>query len=276
MITPKPRLTPSITADKQICADISQRIKDVLASKSPLPTRATTPYFDRLHARDTNLDDQVEKLRRDKEPHPSNIPTLDDIMQKKVKWALQEAKGSIVDKFNMVIGCNDIRTLRDKQWLNDEVINFYTQLLMERAANDEKRPKIHCYNTFFYSTLADSGYARIRRWTKRVDIFSKDFLIIPVHLGVHWCCAIINFRKKRIEYYDSLFGSNRRCFTLLRDYLEQESLDKKKCSFDQSGWQDYEAKDIPGQANGYDCGYLPAHLPNTQAVQNHLILVKKT
>ncbi|KAI8055210.1 hypothetical protein BDF22DRAFT_373480 [Syncephalis plumigaleata] len=175
-------------------------------------------------------------------------------MQKKIKWALTEAKGPIIAKFNITVNCHDIHTLRDRQWLNDEIINFYTQLLMERANNDEKRPKIHCYNTFFYSTLNDTGYTRVRRWTKRVDIFTKDFLIIPVHLGMHWCCAVVNFRKKRIEYYDSLFGSNRHCFTLLRDYLQKESLDKRKCEFNMDDWQDYEAKDIPGQANGYDCG----------------------
>lgn len=29
--------------------------------------------------------------------------------------------------------------------------------------------------------------------------------MIPVHVqGCHWTCACINFRKKRIEYYDSM------------------------------------------------------------------------
>lgn len=29
--------------------------------------------------------------------------------------------------------------------------------------------------------------------------------MIPVHVqGCHWTCACINFKKKRIEYYDSM------------------------------------------------------------------------
>lgn len=34
-------------------------------------------------------------------------------------------------------------------------------------------------------------------------------MIVPMNLGnQHWVCAAINFRRKRIEYYDSLGGHN--------------------------------------------------------------------
>lgn len=78
---------------------------------------------------------------------------------------------------------------------------------------------------------------------------------------MHWCCAAINFRKKRFEYYDSLYGKNRKCLQLLRSYLESESLDKKKTAYDTQEWIDYIPsvflvliQDIPGQENGFDCG----------------------
>ena len=39
----------------------------------------------------------------------------------------------------------------------------------------------------------------------QIDIFALDFLIVPVHVGgSHWCLGVINFREKRLEYYDSL------------------------------------------------------------------------
>ena len=47
-------------------------------------------------------------------------------------------------------------------------------------------------------------------------------------MGMHWCLSVINFKKKRFEYYDSLFGQNDRCLTLLKEYIINESLDKKK------------------------------------------------
>ena len=81
-----------------------------------------------------------------------------------------------------------------------------------------------------------------------------DLIVLPVHLGSHWCCAAINFKKKRIEYYDSLHGNNPTAFRLLRAYLEEESMDKLKKPFDLNGWTDYSPKDIPAQQNGYDCG----------------------
>ena len=46
----------------------------------------------------------------------------------------------------------------------------------------------------------------------QIDIFSLDKVIVPVHLGSHWCLAVINIRDKRFEYYDSLGGPNAQCF----------------------------------------------------------------
>ncbi|KAI8812089.1 hypothetical protein BJ742DRAFT_674201, partial [Cladochytrium replicatum] len=169
----------------------------------------------------------------------------------------------LIDKFNVSLKRADLLTLRDGQWLNDEVINFYGQLMMERATNaqcgsakhnSESYPNIHFFNTFFYSTLRDQGYDRVKRWTRKFDIFAKDYVILPVHLGVHWCCAVINFKRKRLEYYDSMHGNNSQCFQLLRLYLNKESMDKKKTEFNFEGWVDFAPKNIPAQTNGYDCG----------------------
>jgi sentrin-specific protease 1 len=39
----------------------------------------------------------------------------------------------------------------------------------------------------------------------QIDIFSKDVILIPVnHNNSHWTGAAINFRRKRIESYDSM------------------------------------------------------------------------
>ncbi|KAI9364484.1 hypothetical protein DFJ73DRAFT_788926 [Zopfochytrium polystomum] len=160
----------------------------------------------------------------------------------------------IVTGFSVELKRADIRTLRNGQWLNDEIINFYGELIMERAKNTPKLPQLHYFNTFFLPTLRDQGYSMVRRWTRKFDLFAKELVIIPVHLGMHWCCSIINFKKKRIEYYDSLHGSYNIIFKVLRDYLASESMDKKKKPFDFEGWTDYAPKSIPAQRNGYDCG----------------------
>ena len=55
------------------------------------------------------------------------------------------------------------------------------------------------YNGFFSflsistveKTEMEKRHARVKRSTKNVDIFTKDFLIVPVHLTNHWILAII-------------------------------------------------------------------------------------
>ena len=90
----------------------------------------------------------------------------------------------------------DIATLGQQNWLNDEVVNAYFQLLADRSK--KKGPKVHSFNTFFYPKLIKTGHASLRRWTKKVDLFSMDFVLIPIHLGMHWCLAVGTLRILKI------------------------------------------------------------------------------
>lgn len=84
----------------------------------------------------------------------------------------------------------DIITLQPQTWLNDEVVNAYFHIIVERSR--KTGPKIHAFNTFFYPKLMKTGHASVRRWTKKVDLFTIDIILIPVHLGMHWCLAVRN------------------------------------------------------------------------------------
>lgn len=209
----------------------------------------------------------------------------------------------LVTGFNTELTRQDLQRLRDTEWLNDEVINFYLSLLKQRsddrlkkadaqqAAAGEAWPRVHFLNTFFYPLLSDKGgynYARVQKWTRRIDLFAMDRVVVPIHLGNHWCLAVINLqdrytqqhstptrvrthvlvcrarlltdttrhhqRNRRFEYYDSLGSSNRECLQRLRRYLQDEARDKKKIELDLADWGDHQPKDIPLQKNGYDCG----------------------
>ena len=88
----------------------------------------------------------------------------------------------VVKNFSMTISAKDFSRFSGRQWLNDEIINFYGAMVMERAIkNQELYPKIHVFTTYFYEKLK-GGYAGVRRWTKNFDIFEKDFIIIPIHM----------------------------------------------------------------------------------------------
>lgn len=156
----------------------------------------------------------------------------------------------------------DIATLKGLQWLNDEIINFYMDLIVTRGKLDNY-PSAYAFNTFFFPKLMSGGHSALARWTRRVDIFKHDFLFIPVHLGMHWCMIIIDLPEKTITYYDSMGGHDRGSLQKVLQYLVDESRDKKKQVFDTSDWQLITAKDIPHQMNGSDCGMFSCMFAET-------------
>jgi hypothetical protein len=41
--------------------------------------------------------------------------------------------------------------------------------------------------------------------TDQVDLFDQDMFIFPINVqGLHWTAGVVDLRKKRIEYYDSM------------------------------------------------------------------------
>ncbi|OCF59786.1 hypothetical protein L486_02459 [Kwoniella mangroviensis CBS 10435] len=150
-----------------------------------------------------------------------------------------------------------IRRLKNGTWLDDEIMNFYGALMVERA-NQIGTLKVHAFNSFFYQRISETGYSAVKRWTKRVDIFSKDLVVFPVNIGnMHWTACAINLAKKRIEYFDSMgdYGNHRAgIFKRIRGYLNDEHQDKKKKPFDFSGWTNEFNENTPQQDNGSDCG----------------------
>jgi len=135
--------------------------------------------------------------------------------------------------------------------LNDEVINQYMDLITERSPNT-----VYAFNTFFYLALSDKGYCHVSRWTKKIDIFSKKKLFIPVHVEEenHWCLVCVNFTERSIKYFDSLGGRNFKCLKLILKYLMLEYDDKKGKDFQASGWILMNVKNCPQQMNLWDCG----------------------
>uniref|UniRef100_A0A8D0HLM0 SUMO specific peptidase 2 n=1 Tax=Sphenodon punctatus TaxID=8508 RepID=A0A8D0HLM0_SPHPU len=182
---------------------------------------------------------------------------LTENMEREVANALCHGRPdeTLSTAFKLKITRGDIQTLRNHQWLNDEVINFYMNLLMERSKKSGF-PSLHAFNTFFYPKLNSGGYRTVKRWTKRVDLFKQDIILVPVHLRVHWGLAVIDTRRKSIKYFDSMGQNGHRvCVTLLR-YLQEESKAKRNLDILTSEWTLYSMKphEIPQQLNGSDCG----------------------
>lgn len=166
-------------------------------------------------------------------------------------WRGGSKNDMLAQKFNLNITRADLQTLSGLNWLNDEVINYYMEMIKERGSEEEHLPNTHVMNTFFIPKLMQAGHAGVRRWTRKVDIFAYDLIMVPVHVGnVHWCMAIMNLRDKWIRYYDSMGSPNPQVLEALQRYLEEESMDKRKQSFDTSSWTIESVRDCPRQHNG--------------------------
>ncbi|KAH8280573.1 hypothetical protein KR018_010278 [Drosophila ironensis] len=164
----------------------------------------------------------------------------------------------IIEKFRLIVKCADFKTLDVKGWVNDTIINFYMNLIMERSEGSlGKLPRVYAMNTFFMTRLGEGGYQAVSRWTRNVDIFSKDIVLIPIHYKrIHWSIVAIDFREYSIKYYDSMGCTNRKMLKTLTSYLQSESLDKRGTPFDvrQLVIESLSASQVPQQKNGSDCG----------------------
>ncbi|KAJ1652606.1 SUMO1 sentrin specific peptidase 1 [Dispira simplex] len=246
--TPHTVFTPAINPEPW-AATLRQRIVKAVTQR-PTPIKPVTPALERLLAREARIDETISQ-RQQRAAH-DNFPNLPVGAEEKILKAL--ASHSVVEAFNIPIRGNDLQTLQDSRWLNDEIVNFYLNLLVQRSQTSPAYPTLHTFNTFFYSKLQEHGYVKVRRWSRKTDIFAKDLVIIPVHLPGHWTCIVVDMHNKCINYYDSMLGNNEKGFALIRSYLAQEYAAKKGGEFDFTGWQDCTPKDIPQQRNGHDCG----------------------
>lgn len=221
------------------------------------PPKPFSPSHDRLRLSARHRDEAIEKRLRPK--LPKVLPPDADTQV----HALLCKKGVISKVARESVNDRDLSRLLPGQWLNDEIINFYGAMILTRSESNRdptakrKMLDVHYLSTFFWPKLKNEGYeqGRLAKWTKKIDIFSKDVILIPInHNNSHWTGAAINFRRKRIESYDSMNLDRHQVFKALRSYLDSEHRNKRKKPFDFTGWQNHNPEDTPQQENGYDCG----------------------
>ncbi|PPQ63528.1 hypothetical protein CVT24_004756 [Panaeolus cyanescens] len=241
-----------------------ERAKSTL--NSPRPPKPYIPAIEELEVRRKKKVAELDS-RLAIPSIPSALPPVDD---QEVTSLLK--KRGVISKFaREQVSDTDLRRLGPGQWLNDELINFYgalilsksEALLQEAKAKKGKALDIHYFSTFFWSKLVNEGYekGRLAKWTKKIDIFAKDVILIPVnHNNAHWTAAAINFKQKRLESYDSMATLDQGVFKVLKSYVEAESLNKKKKPFDWDGWVDWAPETTPQQENGFDCGVFTCQI----------------
>ena len=95
-----------------------------------------------------------------------------------------------------------IKCLQPEIFLNDTIIEFYLHYIQHQLQPKQKE-QVHIFNTFFYTKLTNNlgihltaentktQHSLVSKWTKNVDLFTKDFILVPIHDHAHWFLAII-------------------------------------------------------------------------------------
>ncbi|XP_063117262.1 sentrin-specific protease 2 isoform X1 [Cavia porcellus] len=204
-----------------------------------------------LEAKEKNFTGKERDRRTD------DLLELTEDMEKEVSNALGHGPQDEIlsSAFKLRITRGDIQTLKNYHWLNDEVINFYMNLLVERNKK-QGYPALHAFSTFFYPKLKSGGYQAVKRWTKGVNLFEQELILVPIHRKVHWSLVVMDLRKKCLKYLDSMGQKGHRICEILLQYLQDESKTKRNIDLNLLEWTRYSMKphEIPQQLNGSDCG----------------------
>ncbi|XP_029356910.1 sentrin-specific protease 5-like [Echeneis naucrates] len=194
--------------------------------------------------------DVLEYLKKNGNPDLSKrgLDIKGEMTRYRLGLASAPIAGFMVMYNKHTLSLEDLGTLEEQNWLNDQVINMYGELIMEATQH-----KVHFFNSFFHKQLVAKGYDGVKRWTKKVDLFSKWLLLIPIHLEIHWSLVAVTMATKTISYYDSQGIVFRHTTDNIMKYLLSEAREKEHTAF-QKGWKITIIKGIPQQKNDSDCG----------------------
>lgn len=181
----------------------------------------------------------------------------------------------------------ELSNLREHACLNDTVVHFQSSYLKTQSS-ESSETSCYIFNSFFFTALHNGkelDYERVRKWTKYVDLFSTETVIVPVNANEHWFLLVVlnlpqlgnaadhqaltlNLRareKPTIIFFDSVKAGrekNGRVFgNILREYLCREWMSRKSTSYRSRKSIPQKLKmqfrisiaSVPAQTNDVDC-----------------------
>ena len=162
-------------------------------------------------------------------------------------------------------------TLRNGEWLSDEVVHCYLSLLMARDHEITRltpgRRYSHYFKSFFYTKLMQIGHANtpnqydyhgVRRYGTRAhnrDIFTLHRLYIPINVQAsHWTCVCVDFTRATITHFDSMGSPGIQCLSNIHRYLKDEHIARRGSPLPLHWSLIPTPGNTPRQSNGFDCG----------------------
>ena len=115
-----------------------------------------------------------------------------------------------------IVEMDDVPRLDEGQYLNDNLIGFGLRYLYDNIGlrNQDLSKRVFMHNSFFFTKLKPGrgrqiNYDGVKSWTSKVDLFTYDYIVVPVNENFHWWLAIIyNPRKLDPDFCDALDGAS--------------------------------------------------------------------
>lgn len=184
---------------------IVEQLRDRAFSKDAIPTEILgilQPNNDGLPRRSTRASAGLRKSTADlfeddeallMENKYSKVHGLGDPWKKPLTYPKVGKKKTTVD-------FSDLERLDEGEFLNDNLISFYLRFLEHTL--EEQRPdvakRVYFFNTFFFATLMNThkgkkgfNYEGVQKWTRNVDLFTYDYIVVPINESTHWYLAVI-------------------------------------------------------------------------------------
>lgn len=201
--------------------DVSRRKKPVNERLSPLFMYPSTKKRSNIASsallasvdEDVSDDDEVQIISCSTKPTAVTTSVIQPLIE------------TFTDKFSLlrsiVITVGDRLRLEPGEYLNDTCVDWWLNFIYLRGTlGDEDRKRMHMFSSFFYRTMKqtrlrikassidekirsehpnfdledfrqDEAFVSVQRWTRGVDLFTKEWIFIPVCYGMHWSLAVI-------------------------------------------------------------------------------------
>ncbi len=90
---------------------------------------------------------------------------------------------------------NDVQSCGPKRFLNDSVIDVLAMRLLRERTEPAVAARVHAFSTLMSAAVPANLEARefwaLRSWARRVDLFAKDLVFIPVNSDMHWSLVVV-------------------------------------------------------------------------------------